>query len=210
MLVLMTTRMSLLYASLVCVSTGIGCSAAGADGPPNFIVGSYKNQVAQPAVVESEGSGPCAVTLNPDSEILEVAERAGQRLTQATGCTVQFRPDGIPVHAWGYVFMDWEANKLVDYDPQLELDQVCGMTVSGFTSDGQPYAQEMYVSTKERRCFLEATLIHEMGHVLAPGKGHAPEGIFAEGDSRQSTQTINEGSLSWLCTFVDCAAYQPE
>jgi hypothetical protein len=183
-----------------------GCAAGGADPAPVFVV-----QEAQEVVVEYTGpAAPCGMVLNPDEEIRSLVETSAQRLEAATGCPITFGPSGIPVHAWSYVFMDWEESRVYDYDPQLDRDQVCGMTVSGFDNAGQPHANDIYISTKEPRCDLADTITHELGHVWGPPGSHAEQGVFAEGTSGLKTPEISENSLTWLCSRLECQAFKPE
>jgi hypothetical protein len=56
---------------------------------------------------------------------------------------------------------------------------------------------------------LEAVLIHEMIHAMMGTLGvHAESGVFSEYST--PNETINDDTLSVVCTHVACQEYRPE
>lgn len=111
----------------------------------------------------------CTVVFSPEESIAELAESAAEQWSEATGCDVRVGEGGVAIR-----FVERITNDAGD--PQ------CGVTHRMRDESGAVVgARDIEISTNRvDRCRLTARdVLHEMGHGLAPRRGHTTEGLMA-------------------------------
>jgi hypothetical protein len=133
----------------------VGCSCGAADVAP----------APEPVPAAPE----CRVVFSPELDIAELTEDAALEWSEATGCDVRTGDGGIPV-------------RFVDRILNLKGEPQCGVTHRERDAAGAIVgAKDIEISTNVGdRCHLTARdVLHEMGHGLAPHRGHTAEGLLA-------------------------------
>lgn len=144
-----------------------------------------------------EAAGPieaprCEEVFTPAADIAELVESAAEQWSEATGCDVRVGDNGIPVS-----FVD----RIVDAhgNPQ------CGETHRLRDDSGAIIGVDfIHISTSlADRCHLTARdVLHEMGHGLAPHRGHAAEGLMAA--AWNATDYVDDVSRAFVCAELSC------
>jgi len=156
------------------VLASCSCGAADAEPPP---------PAQTPAPV-------CEVVFSPELGIAELVENAALEWSEALPCDVRAGEGGIPVR-----FVASIVNG--KGEPQ------CGVTHRLRDAAGAVVgARDIEVST-EPRCSLTARdVLHEMGHGLAPRRGHTTEGLMAA--EPNGINYVDEVSRAYICAELGC------
>lgn len=174
--------------ALVLLTLSLGCMGCGAadpaEAPPAAELG---QELAAPAA-----SAACEVVFTPASDIADLVEGATAQWSEATGCNVHTGPSGIPV---SYVeqILDPKGN------PQ------CGETHRLRDESGAILGVDfIHISDNlADRCHLHARdVLHELGHGLAPHRGHATEGLMAL--AWNSVDYVDETARAFVCSELGC------
>jgi hypothetical protein len=134
----------------------------------------------------------CAVAFAPTGGIAELVESAAEQWSEATGCDVHIADDGIPV---SYVTRILDARG----NPQ------CGETHRLRDETGSVIGVDfIHISTNiADRCHLpERDVLHEMGHGLAPHRGHAADGLMAA--TWNAIDYVDEIARAFVCAELAC------
>lgn len=134
----------------------------------------------------------CGAVFSADSGIAELVESAATQWSEATGCDVRLGEGGIPV---SYV------ERIVDArgNPQ------CGETHRLRDDSGAILGVDfIHISTNlADRCHLHARdVLHEMGHGLAPHRGHTTEGLMAP--TWDAVDYVDEPARAFVCSELGC------
>ncbi len=124
---------------------------------------------AAPDVAPEQAPVRCEVVFSPEPDIAELTENAALEWGEATGCDVHTGDGGIPVRFVARIL-----------NPAGEPQ--CGVTHRVRDASGAIVgAKDIEVSSNlSDRCHLTARdVLHEMGHGLAPRRGHTTEGLLA-------------------------------
>lgn len=135
---------------------------------------------------------PCEVVFTPAAAIAELVESAAEQWREATGCDVHVGEGGIPV---SFVDRILDANG----NPQ------CGETHRVRDESGAILGADfIHISTnKADRCHLPARdVLHELGHGLAPHRGHAAEGLMAA--AWNEVDYVDEVARAFVCQELGC------
>ncbi len=182
----------------------VACSSAGTHQAQTYTIVPDVVPVDLPSE-KNESATNCDIIVRPDSELISRVVDAGARWYTSTGCSVQIKESGIPIHAQGYVFFDAEDSTVHGSDPQLQYRQVCGITQN---------ASIVYISTDEPACDTGETILHELGHLLSPHsdlpRKHAGDGVMADGKSKMRTGVISDNTLEWTCEDMECRWFSSE
>lgn len=197
----MTTRF---FATLSLI---IGLGACGQD--PDVSVFYPDEEPAGPEVVEPALPAeppPCGAGFDFAPELAEVGAAAVERWRAATGCDIRAEAGGIPVLAWGFLFLEEMPDgttRAHDSNPQLKFREVCGGTFWGQGS-------HIVVAIRNESCPLDQTVVHELGHRLSSRVGHPESGVLAQTNEPGRTPLIDDSTLTWVCENLHCASFSPE
>jgi len=134
----------------------------------------------------------CEVVFTPEADIAELAETAAFEWSEATGCNVHTGEGGIPV-------------SFVDRVLTPKGEPMCGETHRLRDEAGAIIGVDfIHISTNRAdRCHLTARdVLHEMGHGLAPHRGHTPEGLMA--DHWTAVDYVDAVSAAFVCGELGC------
>lgn len=110
----------------------------------------------------------CARVFTPEPGIAALTREAVAQWREATGCDLRVAEGGIPVRYVERVLND-------EGEPQ------CGVTrrlrVDGVIVGAREV--EISASIPDRCHDVARNLLHELGHALAPGRGHTSDGLMA-------------------------------
>ncbi len=146
----------------------------------------------------AQANGQCGLRFTPDAGALDIADSGATRWSLATGCLVTTDEGGIPIST-------------VEQAYDAEGNQVCGTTEENTIQGAEGIAVvviEIGRTAKASCGTRERTLLHEIGHALAPGEPHTESGLMAE--RANGTDTIDESALTMICKQLACEAFNPE
>ena len=138
------------------------------------------------------GPAPCEVVFTPAADIEALVESAAEQWTEATGCNVRVGDSGIPV---SYV------DRILDDQGHPQ----CGETHRVRDESGAILGADfIHISTNlADRCHLPARdVLHELGHGLAPRRGHAKEGLMA--GAWNEVDYVDEVARAFVCSELGC------
>ena len=142
---------------------------------------------ADPVVLPADDWQGCARQFDPAPDIAALTHDAAEQWSDATGCDVHLEEGGIPVR-----FVDRILNDRGE--PQ------CGATHRLRDEAGAVIGVSDIEISQNRgdRCHLTARdVLHEMGHALAPQRGHTTVGLMAAAPN--GTDYIDGVSELFVC-----------
>ncbi len=133
---------------------------------------------------------PCEVVFSPEIDIAEFTENAALEWSEATGCDVHTGDGGIPISFAERITND-------QGEPQ------CGVTHRVRAETGEILgASDIEISTAARCRLTARDVLHEMGHGLAPHRGHTFEGLMTAAPS--GVDHVDDVAVRSICAELGC------
>lgn len=142
------------------------------------------------ASVELIGDAWCSFTFSPSDAARAMTEAAAAQWGEATGCDIRIGEGGVSV-------------ELVD---RITTDEGAPMCGAALRESGLVTTIQISMATADR-CWRPAlTLLHEMGHALAPrapNDGHAEAGLMRAQQDPEAT-IVDAAAVELVCAELHC------
>lgn len=149
-----------------------------------------------------------------EPELQAQLEKWAPRWSAATGITISVSTQGTPVSFQENIEAPTDPESSVPVEEQSHI--ACGITVMTYdrnNPDGWYSVNRILIDrTSPAGCpGWGYSVAHELGHVLAgPLSPHSPSGLYSKYLHTNMVYTIDESSVTTVCTFAHCSAFAPE